>query len=153
MDKITAAQPLIDQLPSFLTSIADYTDVTGVVGIITVDFVESADIDPTTIPADTATFATKTSSAVPVLLDTPETGGQSLIWPDPAGGWNFLSLQASPSGFAYGYRVTGTAGEFCGCRKFPTAIPIDDADKNVVIGEVRLPVNLENVFTEVTPPG
>jgi len=153
MEKIIASRGLINELPPFLTQINDYTDVTGVVGIITVDFVESADIDPTTIPADTATFATKTSSAVPALLDTPETGGQSLVWPDPAGGWNFLSLQASPSGFAYGYRVTATAGQFVGCKKFAAAIPIDDADQNVVVGAVRLPVNLADVFTDVIPPG
>lgn len=141
MDKFIPGVELIDAATIEVSNVTDYTDVTGIVGIITVDFVESKDIDPATIPNDTATFATKVSGTAPTLEWIAEWNKYGLVWPEPAGGWDFVSLGASPTGMAYGYRVTATGGNFLGCKKFPLPIPISAVDQHIVLGTVTLPVS------------
>ncbi len=150
MERFIASDLLATLYMAQSAEVTDMTDVTATVKLITVDFIESSAIDQSTIPADVAVAAAKTSADPPSLVDTPETGGKSLLWPPPEAGWNFLSLAASATGFVYGYRVDSIEGNFVGCKKFPIAIPVEDADKTIVIGEVSLPVNAAAVFFD--PP-
>lgn len=146
MDLFTPSTELAGVAGLAMAGLVDVTDDAAEMGIITVDFVESKGIDESTIPADTATFALKTAGGGAAYTSVPELGGHALIWPDPAGGWNFTSLQASPSGFAYGYRVDSAAGTFLGCKKFPLPVPIGMAGEHVVVGECALPVNEDHIF-------
>lgn len=146
MDLFTPSEDLLTVAAAAMAGLTDTTDDTAKMGIITVDFTESKTIDESTIPADTATFALKTAGGGAAYVDVPELGGHCLVWPEPAGGWDFTSLQASPSGFAYGYRVTSLAGTFLGCKKFPLPVPIDAAGQHVFVGEMALPVNANHIF-------
>jgi len=146
MDSFIPSRWLLDLMGEASQALVDLTDVTGIVSLITVDFTESKDIDESEIPADTATFAAKTSGTSPNYVLVPEIGGRALVWPDPAGGWDFTSLQASPSGYAYGYRVDATGGGFVGAKKFPTAVAIAAIGVHVLIGEIALPVDASDVF-------
>jgi len=146
MDKFIPSEDLITAQGESSGVITDYTDVTAIVGLITVDFVESKDIDPTTIPAGTATFASITSGSGPAYEWVAEWSKFALVWPEPAGGWDFVSLGASPTGFVYGYRVTATGGNFCGCKKFPLPVAISAAGQHVVLGAIALPVDASATF-------
>lgn len=145
MDKFIASEGLTNMYLDKLLEVGDWTDTPATVSLVTVPFEESADIDQATIPPDAATFNTKTSAG-PIIVDTPESGGKSMVWPDPIGGFKFTSTAASPTGNAYGYRVD--AGDnFLGAKTFPQPVIVDAADKVIYIGEIRLPINLDGLFT------
>jgi len=121
-------------------AITDFTDVTAKVSLITTSFVASPDIDETTIPANVTEFTQKTSSATPTMTATVDPPGQSLVWPDPAGGWNFQAGAGTYPLTVYGYRVDATGDTFLGCQNIPAQV-IENAGEWVLIGVVRVPVS------------
>lgn len=117
--------------------IADYFDSAAEVTLIETDFTESPDIDPMTIPSST-NFAAITSGTPEIIGD--ETGRNVIHFPDPVGGWDFVSIGTGFPKTFYGYRVDNPGAEnFIGCKKFDDGpVTITATGQHIVLGKVQL---------------
>jgi len=140
MESFVPSNDLQTNASATMASITDYTDIACTVKLITVPFVASRDIDPTTIPGNVVEFAVKTSSASPNVITTPGPTASALLWPDPVGGWTFIAGAGTYPLTVYGYRVDNATPVFLGCKNIP-AVTLEAAGATLVIGEVSLPIS------------
>ncbi len=140
MNKFVSSDEMQAIANSLMEGVTNYSDLPGVVTLITVPFVAARDIDPTTIPANVTEFIAKTSPSQPSVVPTPASSGFSLLWPDPSGGWTFVSQTGTYPVTVTGYRVDTTGPGFCGCQSIPPIV-VNGSGETITIGEIRLPLS------------
>lgn len=138
MEKIVASAGLQQAATENLVNIGDWTDAAATVRLVTVPFAATPGIDPTTIPGNVTEFLTKTSGAS-VLITTVDPAGQSIFFPEPIGGWTFLSQVGTYPVTVTGYRVDSPLPNFLGCQNIPSQV-ISGPGQTVLIPLVRIPI-------------
>ena len=137
LDKFIASEGFQVAGAGLLESVTDYSDVAGIVKLVTTPFTASKDIDPATIPGNTTEFSAKTSGT-PTAVTTIDPPGRSTLYPEPAGGWTFTPSGGTYPQTVYGYRIDN-ATNFVGCQNIPPQI-IEAAGDTVILGVIRTPI-------------
>jgi len=145
MESFVASDTLEGAAAGAMESIPDFTDSPGTVTLITVPFVASSGIDESTIPGNVVEFVAKVSPAQPTKITTPGPTNYALLWPDPSGGWTWVSQTGTYPVTVYGYRVDSDSPNFCGCKNIQPVV-INAAGETLTIGEVSLPI-ADTIFT------
>jgi len=138
MDRFIASQALQDQARQRMMDIPDWTDAAATVSLVTVPFVATQGIDEATIPANAVEYTPRESAEGPgVVFDS---GDQQyyLFYPDPDGGWTFVSEAGTYPLTVYGYRVD-IDGVFLGCQTISPRV-VEGTGEYTTLGEVSLPV-------------
>lgn len=127
-----------------LANIADYTD-----GPVDVKLVETA-FDPkvkASYPVGSAAFDTLNSTGAWDIEYDAVTGRWYLVAPDPADGWDFVSLSGGVS--IVGFVVSGAAEYFCG-NMFENPIPVGAAGEHINLPWVALDIT-QLIIDAITP--
>lgn len=144
MDKFIASLAIQTVAVEATVTLNSYTDQNALVKLVTTVFTADQGIDPSTIPGNVTEFDALDSGDPPALVTTVDPPGKSVLWPDPVGGWTFLSNAGTYPVTVSGYRVDSSDGNFLGCQNIPQQI-ITGPGQSVVIGEIRLPVT-DSIF-------
>lgn len=137
MNANVAVSPVIQvTFRSMYNGVVDYTDTPAIMRLVEGEF---DPLDPTSWPAPSTHFAAKTSGNPSIDFDAV-TGKWYLVWPDPVGGWSFISATITDAVTITGFTLKTAAGDPVGaCKLAGVSVTADGQVVVVPYAAVQIP--------------
>jgi len=127
---------LVGGFRSAAVTITDMTDSAVVVRLVEDSF---APEDPSTWPAPSAHFASKTSGTPPTLEYDAVSELWYVVWPDPEDGWDYVSATITDPITVTGFTVKNAAGDNIGAATIPP-VAVSENGQHIVLPFISLAI-------------